>query len=201
MFMNQNQQKAEYMNKTLSLYKETYNKLLEYVKDIKSSRADREENIINQKSKLHEFMFAALGHCMHNICYASEDNSEQLESILSLFQGDLEKITRKIVLDRNELLEYLRTEIKPKLDNAGAINLALFGSVARNEYDEESDIDICYEATDEFKQKYPNLTHLQFIGDIRNQISLHFERKVDIICVKAMNEFMLESVMRDIIYV
>lgn len=198
MFQYDNQQ--EYMYKALVMYTEVYDKLFKHIKGIKSMRMDRQEKIEKQQDRMHTLMFTALGRCVHSISYVSEEDKD-LDTIIENFQSDLEKITKTIMLSREKVLEYLRTEIKPQFNESGVINLALFGSIARNEYDEESDIDICYEPTAEFKQKYPNLDHLQFKEEIRKQISLHFERNVDIISVKAMNEFMLESVMIDVIYV
>lgn len=105
------------------------------------------------------------------------------------------------MLNREEILEYLRTEIKPQLDADGVINLGLFGSVARNEMNENSDIDICLESTDLFRKKYPGFEHFIYLDELRKKISKRFNCEVDISNTVSTKESKKKILLRDVIYV
>lgn len=106
-----------------------------------------------------------------------------------------------MILDRQEILDYLK-EIKPELEAEGITNLGLFGSYARDEATDDSDIDICCIFTKEHKQKYPHLGYLSEKRKLKEKISARFHnKKIDLISLLGMNEFMLEAVREDVIYV
>lgn len=115
--------------------------------------------------------------------------------------GDIYMTGREImILDKQEILDYLR-EIKPELEAEGITNLGLFGSYAKNKATEESDIDICCMITDQYREKYPNLKHLIEKRKIQDKISARFNKKVDLVDILGMNQFMLKSLNIGVIYV
>lgn len=105
------------------------------------------------------------------------------------------------MLNREEVLEYLRTEIKPQLDADGVINFGLFGSVAKNKMNENSDIDICIESTDTFRQKYRGGKHFSYIERLREKISEHFNCEVDICNTVSMEDWRKKLILQDVIYI
>jgi len=75
----------------------------------------------------------------------------------------------------------------------GIITLGLFGSAARGEHDETSDIDIC------IKLQEPNYFTIQ---DIKEDLEKIFRTKVDIISLGAiMRNFFKKSLEEDAIYI
>jgi len=73
------------------------------------------------------------------------------------------------------------------------IRIGIFGSVARGEAKENSDIDIVIE------QKYPDLF---LLGRIKIELEEKFKRHVDIIRIrKRLNPFLMKRIERDTIYV
>ena len=96
-------------------------------------------------------------------------------------------------MKRDDILSLLR---KFKLDNAekyGILEIGVFGSIARDEAREDSDVDIC------IKTKTPNpfaLVHIK--EDIERLIQKH----VDIIRVREkMNSFLKERIDKEGLYV
>ena len=89
-----------------------------------------------------------------------------------------------------EILDILRDFKAHYAEKYGIITLGLFGSAARGEHDETSDIDIC------IKLQEPNYFTIQ---DIKEKI---FRTKVDIISLGAiMRNFFKKSLEEDAIYI
>lgn len=105
------------------------------------------------------------------------------------------------MLDKEEILEYLRTEIKPQLDEDGVINFGLFGSFAKGTATEESDIDICLESTDVFREKYPLFEHFIYLEKLREKISKRFNRSVDIANTVSTKDWRKKRILRGVIYI
>ena len=85
-------------------------------------------------------------------------------------------------------LQKIKEKYKDKI-----IKIGIFGSVARNEYNQESDIDVVVE------QKYPDL----FLLDrIKIELEEKFNNHVDIIRVRNdINPSLKKRIERDFIYV
>jgi len=85
-------------------------------------------------------------------------------------------------------LQKIKEKYKDKI-----IKIGIFGSVARNEYNQESDIDVVVE------QKYPDLF---LLGRIKIELEEKFNKKVDIIRLRNdINPFLKKRIERDSIYV
>lgn len=95
--------------------------------------------------------------------------------------------------EREAVLDILRVFKKNNAEKYGIESLALFGSMARNEQREDSDVDILIEL------KEPSLYLYAEIADILKSV---LSRKVDLVSAKATkrNSFK-EEIVKDIIYV
>lgn len=92
-----------------------------------------------------------------------------------------------------EILDILRDFKAHYAEKYGIITLGLFGSVARGEHDETSDIDIC------IKLQEPNYFIIQ---DIKEDLEKIFHTKVDIISLGAiMRNFFKKNLEEDAIYI
>ena len=92
-----------------------------------------------------------------------------------------------------EILDILRDFKAHYAEKYGISTLGLFGSAARGEHDETSDIDIC------IKLQEPNYFTIQ---DIKEDLEKIFRTKVDIISLGAiMRNFFKKSLEEDAIYI
>lgn len=93
---------------------------------------------------------------------------------------------------RNEYIDILKSYKSSKADEYGICRIGIFGSVARNEHDENSDIDICVELS------YPSIFYLVHIKEELQQL---FGVSVDIIRIKPeMDPLLKRDIIRDCIY-
>ena len=92
-----------------------------------------------------------------------------------------------------EILQLLR-RYKPKAQKKyGMTKIGIFGSVARGEQKEESDIDVCYEG------EAPSFLTLDMIQSELEQL---LDSKVDIVRVREnMNNLLRQRILKDGIYV
>jgi len=97
------------------------------------------------------------------------------------------------VLQKNEVLAILRYH-KPRFsEQYGVTNLGVFGSVARNEAQPDSDVDIVV------RLREPKLFFLVHIKETLEEV---FQRPVDIIQYREkMNPFLKKRIDRDAVYV
>lgn len=97
-----------------------------------------------------------------------------------------------LTLDREYILSELRT-LKPELcDRYQVTKIGVFGSVARNEATEESDIDIVVEME-------PNI--LKRIG-LKQELEKLFNKEIDVIRYRnSMNPYLKSQIDREAVYV
>ena len=94
---------------------------------------------------------------------------------------------------REDYMAILRKYRILKSDIYGIIKIGIFGSVARNEQTEDSDVDVCVE------MKKPDLFTMVHIKDDLQEL---FGKSVDIVRLrKNMNPMLLSRIQRDGIYV
>jgi len=93
------------------------------------------------------------------------------------------------------------TKLKKKYEPAGFIVLGFFGSYARGEETPESDIDILYEMTDKFYQKYPGWDIVPVLEDIEKDFAKSLGRKVDMANKNALNEIGEKYILPEVKYV
>jgi len=93
---------------------------------------------------------------------------------------------------REDYIAILRKYLTLKSDIYGIIRIGIFGSVARNEQTEDSDVDICVE------MEKPDLFTMVHIKEELQEL---FGRPVDIVRLrKNMNPMLLSRIQRDGIY-
>ncbi|MDR0327730.1 MAG: nucleotidyltransferase domain-containing protein [Planctomycetaceae bacterium] len=97
------------------------------------------------------------------------------------------------MLTREDILQILRNNKERFAEKYGVTKLGLFGSFARNEATEESDVDVCVELTD---------VTCDIILDLQEEIMKKTSRPVDIIHVRnRMNTLLKKRIERDAVYV
>ncbi len=94
---------------------------------------------------------------------------------------------------RAEILSLLRRYKPTAQKKYGMTRLGIFGSVARGEQTDKSDVDVCYEG------KVPSLLTLDMIQTELEQL---LECKVDLVRIREnMNSLLRQRIVRDGIYV
>ncbi len=98
-------------------------------------------------------------------------------------------------MQKSDILSYLSSQ-KDFLHQHYNINsIGLFGSYARNEQTENSDIDIVYSLAENKK-----ITYYQLF-DFEQQLQEYFNKKVDLVNMKYMNPIIKYKAEKDIIYI
>lgn len=103
------------------------------------------------------------------------------------------RYTYRVMQTTKEILEQLRVYKAAKADVYGIETLGLFGSAARGEQQEDSDIDVCVKLkkADFFKRM-----------SIQEDLESIFSRKVDVVSLGAiMRPFFKKTLERDTIFV
>ena len=96
-------------------------------------------------------------------------------------------------MKQKEIIHLLSEYKKENSEKYGITDLGLFGSIARNQYNENSDIDIC------IKIKEPNPF---IIVHIKSDIEQIFNRDIDIIRIReTMNPYLKARIDKEAIYV
>ena len=94
---------------------------------------------------------------------------------------------------QKEILDLLRRYKPTAQKKYGLTRLGVFGSVARGEESDESDVDVCYEG------KAPSLLSLDMI---QTELEHLLDCKVDLVRIREnMNNLLRQRILRDGIYV
>ena len=98
-------------------------------------------------------------------------------------------------MNKNDIINYL-TENKEYLKQKFNIkSLGLYGSYARDEQTDNSDIDICYELIDDNKFGYFDFLEIEKI------LAGHFNKKIELVNLKYMNPIIKLRAEKELIYV
>lgn len=101
---------------------------------------------------------------------------------------------------KKEILDFLKI-LKPELNSNGIVSLGLFGSVAKDTSDKNSDIDIFYETSDNFIEKFKGWTAFTYLNEnLRNRVSKKFNTHVDMFDLNS-NSSIKEKIKKEAIYV
>lgn len=92
-------------------------------------------------------------------------------------------------------------EIKKEYEQQGFIILGIFGSYARGEETSESDIDILYEMSDSFYNKFKGWEIYSQIDRIENGIRSKLDTKIDLANKNALNDISKQYILNEVIYV
>jgi uncharacterized protein len=90
-----------------------------------------------------------------------------------------------------EAIKAKRSEIKRIAEQHGAVNVRLFGSVARGEAESESDVDLLVDVTSQTSSWFP----AGLILDLEKLLG----RRVEIVTEKALHKDLRERVLREAI--
>ena len=101
---------------------------------------------------------------------------------------------------QEEVLLFLKS-IKSDLLNNGIKSIGLFGSIAKNKNTQNSDIDIVYETTDKFINKYKGWSAFTYLNDnLREKVKNKFNIDVDMFDLNSSSSIR-EKVKREALYV
>jgi predicted nucleotidyltransferase len=96
------------------------------------------------------------------------------------------------MLTREEILTFLRDNKERFAEQYGVTRLGLFGSFARKEASEESDVDVWVERPPVFFD----------IEAVREELASSFQRHVDVVYISdELRELLKQRIKRDTIYV
>ena len=95
-------------------------------------------------------------------------------------------------MDSDQALQTLRS-ILPQLRVLGVRDIALFGSVARNDADDTSDIDILID----FEPESESFDNLISVADL---LEARFDLPVDLVTVKGLSPYLAASVAEEAIH-
>lgn len=91
------------------------------------------------------------------------------------------------------------SEIKKKYFETGFIILGIFGSYARGEETEKSDIDILYSIDATFP--YKGLKKIYQLELIKNELKEYLGKEVDIVNRDALGDIGKKYILKDVVYV
>jgi uncharacterized protein len=98
-------------------------------------------------------------------------------------------------MKRDTVLEYLRSKKEEFRTKYGITALGIYGSVARDEASDESDVDIFYQTDPSF-----SMGLFEFTAFLRN-LESELHSKVDFVNLKSMNPIIKHYAQKDFIYV
>lgn len=97
-------------------------------------------------------------------------------------------------MTRDKILDYLNSHKNELYDKYGVIKIGLFGSYARNDYTESSDIDLAIEIIKERKSLHSFLA-------FKREMEAAFNKKVDVGIESTLKSLIKDQVKKEIIYV
>ncbi len=98
-------------------------------------------------------------------------------------------------MNKQEILEYLKSQQEQYSEKFGIKFIGLFGSFARDEADDESDIDILYEIKKD--KKLSMFAYLKLLNELEN----NFHKKVDLVRERTLKPQIKDYIYRDLTYV
>ena len=99
------------------------------------------------------------------------------------------------MLASNDIIKFLGEHLSSLKDEYNISRLGLFGSFARNEQNESSDIDIILE----FQEGTENIYERKHA--LKEFLSKHFQREVDLCREKYLKPYVKDYLQKEIIYV
>ena len=102
---------------------------------------------------------------------------------------------------KNKIIYNKIIKLKEYLICEGFVIDGVFGSYARDEETDKSDVDILYHLEDKFYEKYSGFTGFQKLDDIKKIISNKLEKKIDLAPKTNLSKTAQKYILKDIIYV
>ena len=102
---------------------------------------------------------------------------------------------------KNKLIYNKILQQKKKFLSEGFVIDGIFGSYARDEATEESDVDILYHLEEPFYSKYAGFRGFQKLDEIKKTISSSLNKKIDLAPLNNLSKTAKKYIMDDVIYV
>lgn len=91
-------------------------------------------------------------------------------------------------------------ELKPKYEKEGVIICGVFGSFARGEARDVSDIDIAYKLDEKlFFSKYGGFSGATKLASIATELEKEFQKKVDFVSINSINQELNSAIRKDLV--
>ncbi len=103
-------------------------------------------------------------------------------------------------MTKEEILQILK-ELKPKYEADGFEILGLFGSYARDEATESSDIDILIDTKKEFLDKYRGFQTFAKFDDIKKELKAVLHKEIDFVDRQGLLQLGNEYIINKAVYV
>lgn len=104
------------------------------------------------------------------------------------------KVT-KVLLSKHDIIELISTNLNILKQRFGVNRIGIFGSYARGEERESSDIDILVEFINNSYRTFDNYMDLKFY--LEDLLSL----RVDLLTINAIKEELKENILKEVIYI
>jgi len=104
------------------------------------------------------------------------------------------------ILLKSEVLAKLK-ELKPIYEKDGIYLEGIFGSYARDEAKDSSDIDLLFELDEKvFLAKYPAFRAFSKLTQIKEELQAIFDKKVDLADKATLRDETKQHILKDLIY-
>ena len=103
-------------------------------------------------------------------------------------------------MTKNEILSKIKS-LKESLKNDGFIIDGVFGSLARNDFSDSSDVDILYHLEEAFFEKYGGFVGFKRLDEIKQIISREVGKRVDIAPKNALSKTGKKYILNEVVYV
>lgn len=98
-------------------------------------------------------------------------------------------------MDKQDILNYLKSQQEKYNNEFGIKFVGLFGSFARDEANDKSDIDILYDI--EKDKKLSMFSYLKLVSELEN----NFHKKVDLVRTTTLKPQIIDYIYKDLTYV
>lgn len=106
-----------------------------------------------------------------------------------------------MLITKDEILAKLK-ELKPHYAQEGFEIVGLFGSYARGEADENSDIDILYDLeAQKFCALHPGFRGFGRLKELKDELKTIFSKNVDLATINSQSKTFKEFALKDAVYV
>jgi len=104
-------------------------------------------------------------------------------------------VSREQKMDTIKTLSFLKKEF----ENEGFLIKGVFGSYARGDFNEKSDIDILYDLDKTFFDKYQGFIGFSRIEEIKKELSQKLHKKVDLAPIDNLSKTGKKYILKDVV--
>jgi len=125
---------------------------------------------------------------------------ENIESKQLKFKKRYSNETLGEYMKRDEIIAKLK-ELKIIFLNDGFFIDGVFGSYARGDFDNNSDIDILYHLENPFFEKYSGFIGFKRLDEIKNKLNRELNKNIDLAPINNLSKTGKEFILSEVIYV